>query len=807
MSNWTLSYDHYVPEEEMRREALTSTGNGYFCTRGACEWSDCGPNHYPGTFMHGGFNRAVSIIGGRPVSNEDLVNLPNWLPLKLRIENDEPFSLENVEILSYNHSFDIRRAVVSRTIRFRDKKGRETTLASRRFVSMHKMHMAAIEWVITPENWSGEIEVISALDGRVVNWGVPVYHKFESKHLRPVRTGPIGSDGISLIVQTSQSRIYIAQAARTNVFVNDEKIEPGRSLHMQDDYIQQTLTFTVREKTPVRIEKIVALYSSKDQAISEPLAAAQIAVCRWCDFGLAYERQEQAWDQLWAMSDFKLPGDPEAQMLLRFNTAHILMCCSRHSADIDAAAPARGLTGEHYHGRMFWDEMYIYPFLNYRMPEITRGLLMYRNRRLDEARERAREAGYSGAMFPWQSGSDGREETHLINFNERDGKWYPDYSFNQRHVNAAIFYNMWQYFQATRDLNFLWNHGARLMIEVARLFASLAKYNPDRGRYEIHGVMGPDEYHEKYHDSEEHGVKNNAYTNIMAAWMFSTVIEALDLFPKKRRKSLCAILDLTDEEITKWEDMSAKMFVPFHDEGIISQFEGYEKLAELDWDAYRKKYGNLYRLDFILKAEGDTAEKYKVSKQADTLMLFYLFSESDLKALFARLGYKYGEDTMRRNIEYYYQRCSHCSTLSLIVHADIMADIDPQRSWDMFKKSLRADVDDIQGGTTPEGIHMGIMAGTLDLMQRGFMGMEVRDDTLYFAPKPLPELEGLSFQMVYRNTPLRLKLENQTLKVSIEDGEFGQPTMIGVGDDVIELQVGDSHSFALERSGAKTRVA
>jgi trehalose/maltose hydrolase-like predicted phosphorylase len=149
---WTLAYEHFDPAEEGLREALTSTGNGYFCTRGAAEWSDADGVHYPGTYMHSGYNRETTILAGRPVANEDLVNLPNWLVMKLMIEGEEPIDMGNVEILSYRHELDVRTATVSRALHFRDRAGRETSLSSRRFVSMANMHLAAIEWTIVPEN-------------------------------------------------------------------------------------------------------------------------------------------------------------------------------------------------------------------------------------------------------------------------------------------------------------------------------------------------------------------------------------------------------------------------------------------------------------------------------------------------------------------------------------------------------------------------------------------------------------------------------------------------------------------------------
>jgi trehalose/maltose hydrolase-like predicted phosphorylase len=169
---FSLAYDEFIPAEEGLREALTSTGNGYFCTRGAAEWEDAGDVHYPGTYAHGGCNREATVMGGRPVLNEDLVNLPNWLVLKLRIDGGDAITLDNVELLEYRHWYDIRCALVSRTLRFRDRAGRETSLHSRRFVSMAHHHQAAIEWVITPENWSGRMEVVSAIDGLVTNRGV-----------------------------------------------------------------------------------------------------------------------------------------------------------------------------------------------------------------------------------------------------------------------------------------------------------------------------------------------------------------------------------------------------------------------------------------------------------------------------------------------------------------------------------------------------------------------------------------------------------------------------------------------------------
>jgi trehalose/maltose hydrolase-like predicted phosphorylase len=804
MDGFMLSYDGFDPAEEGLREALTSTGNGYLCTRGAAEWEDADGVHYPGTYAHGVYNRETTILGGLPVLNEDLVNLPNWLVLKLRIEGEEAIRLADVELLAYRHRLDVRNDTLVRELRFRDRSARETTLRSRRFVSMADVHRAGIEWTLTPENWSGHVEVVVAIDGRVTNAGVARYEELEGRHLDPVSPRTFGPEVIALKVETRQSNLYISQAARTRVFQGSEPMAVERTLHQMEDYIQQALAFDVRQGSAVRLEKMIAFYTSRDPAISDTLSKAGTSAQRSADFDEELGRQRSAWGELWRVCDLRVPADEEVQQLLRLHTCHLLQVCSRVTADIDAGVPARGLNGEAYRGHVFWDELYVYPFLNFRMPEVTRGLLMYRYRRLDEARAAAREAGFRGAMFPWQSGSEGKEETQRVHLNPLSGVWEPDLSHNQRHVNAAIFYNIWHYFQATRDLTFLRDQGAEMMLEIARFWASIANFNPERERYEIHGVMGPDEFHEKYPGADEGGLRNNAYTNVMVAWLCGIAHEVLSLLPDSRADALREKCGLDDAELRTWEDMSRRMFVPVHD-GIISQFEGWEDLEELDWDAYRAKYGNIQRLDRILRAEGDDPNRYKLAKQADTVMLFYLLSPEELLQLFERLGYEYGPDTASRNIAYYDRRTSHGSTLSFITHAGVLAALDPESSWERFLVALKSDVGDIQGGTTKEGVHMGVMAGTLDLVQRSYMGAYVRDDVLHFDPRLPAHIDSVAFSMQFQRAPIQVAMADGRLTLAAHPEGASRTVRIGVGDQVRELCPGDRFTFEVQPDSGVTQ--
>ena len=804
MDGFLLTYDGFEPGSEGLREALTSTGNGYLCTRGAAEWEEADGVHYPGTYVHGGYNRETTILSSVPVLNEDLVNMPNWLVLQLRIEGGEAIRLADVDLLGYRHELDIRYAAVIRHVRFRDLSGRETTLHSRRFVSMGDPHHAGIEWTLVPENWSGRVEVVTAIDGRVSNGGVARYRQLEGRHLNPVSPRTFGPEVVALKAETRQSNLYISHAARTRVFAADQGLQVERRLYQVEDYIQQVLAFDVQRGTATRVEKMVAFYTSRDPAVSDTLVRAARSAARHTDFAATFERHTAAWDELWQVCDMRVSGDESVQQLLRLHIAHVLQVCSRHTADLDAGMPARGLNGEAYRGHVFWDEIYALPFFNVRLPEVTRGLLMYRYRRIGEARAAAREAGFRGAMFPWQSGSEGIEETQLVHLNPVSGLWEPDLSRNQRHVNAAIFYNIWHYFQTTHDQAFLRDYGAEMMLEITRFWASIAHFNPERERYEIHGVMGPDEFHDKYPDALQGGLRNNAYTNVLVAWLCGIAGQLLPLLPASRAEALRMRLGIGDDELAVWQDMSRRMFVPFLGDGIISQFEGYEDLEELDWDAYRAKYGNIQRLDRILRAEGKDPNRYKVTKQADTVMLFFLFRQDELREIFGRLGYDYHADTVTRNVEYYDRRTSHGSTLSFVTHAGVLATIDPESSWDRFLVALHSDADDIQGGTTKEGIHMGVMSGTLDLMQRNYAGAHVYDDVLHFNPQLPSRLDSLSFSMQFRETPIQVTLTGDHLTLAVHPEGASRPVRVAVRDDVRELCPGDQTVFELSRNPATT---
>ncbi|MFI2642301.1 glycoside hydrolase family 65 protein [Streptomyces sp. NPDC018610] len=758
MTAGTWTYDGYDPAAERLRESLCTLGNGRFATRGALPECAADDVHYPGTYLAGCYDRLVSQVAGRAVENEDMVNLPNWLPLRFRLAGGAWLTPDTARVLEHRQTLHLDTGLLERRTRYALGGERSLTVRQLRIVHMADPCLAALRTEFTAEGGAAELEVEAAIDGGVTNSGVARYRDLDGRHLTAVRTGAAAPDTVWLGCRTRTSGIEIGMAAR---LACDAEVtvrhEPTRA-------VQETRLRVEAGRTRA-VDKTAALHTSHDRAISDPLRAATDRAAAAPAFGELLAGHRTAWEQLWRRAGIDVPGEPGR--ILRLHLFHVLQTLSPHTADLDVGVPARGLHGEAYRGHVFWDELFVLPYLNLRLPEVSRGLLDYRHRRLEQACSAARAAGRRGAMYPWQSGSDGREETQRVHLNPRSGRWLPDHSHLQRHVGSAVAYNVWQYCEASGDTEFLHTKGAEMLVRIARFWADSATWDDRLGRHRVLGVMGPDEYHDAYPDAERPGLDDNTYTNVTAAWVLVRALQALRVLPEPRRRDLLERAGVEAAELERWEEVSRTLRVPFHD-GVISQFAGYEDLAELDWAGYRGRYDDIRRLDRILEAEGDTVNRYKASKQADVLMLGYLFPPAELQALLRRLGHHLDEELWTRTVDYYLDRTSHGSTLSGLVHGWVLARARRAEAWTFVQEALRGDIADVQGGTTGEGIHLGAMAGTLDLVQRGLTGLEARDGALWLDPAPLPELSSCGFAIRYRgHWGVRLRLEHGRMEIAV----------------------------------------
>ena len=795
---WSIIFEHYAPEEEGTREALCVLGNGRFATRGATsirlhdsEW------HYPGTYAAGIYNRLSSVINGQQLEYEELVNLPSWLPIRISLGEQE---LGAGEVLDLRRELDLEHGLLRFHIRVRDTHGRVLCLDERRWVHMGSTHLAGQELTIAVENYSGPVRITLALDGSVENRNADEYIGLDRLHLERIETGGDGHEQSWLRARTRSSHIDIALAARQRVFVTDPLTRvPPKALPSREQ--QATISFeaSLESGQTLTVEKLVALFTSRDAVCTEPLAQALHSLAAEQDFEALERSHKGVWRRLWQACLFEVPGNDHVQTTLRLHMFHILQTLSPMAAQQVTGVPARGLHGENYHGHIFWDDLFVFPVLNLRWPELTRSLLLYRYHRLDEARHAAHAQGLRGALFPWRSASDGREVTDRLRRNPNDGRFIADHSHLQRHINAAIVYSVWYYVHVTGDLEFLYSYGAELILSIAQLWASVAELGSD-GRYHLCGVVGPDEFHDAYPKAVQPGIDDNAYTNVMAVWSLLRALDVLERLPETLLVPLLDQLGISADDRAHWEELTRKIAVPVQSNGkILDQFAGFEQLQPFDWEGYRARYDNIERLDNILAAEGDSVNRYQACKQADVLMLFYLFSEAELSALLERLDYQLGPDAYRENLDYYRARTSNGSTLDRVVHACLLTRLDPTCSWEMLTEALGSDLCDVQGGSTREGIHIGAMAGTIDIFQRAYLGLQIQLDRMCLAPRLPPELPELRLRIRFRMQWLLLHVTRNELYVRSElhgDGE----AKLSVCGRCYALKPGVEHKISLPES-------
>ena len=771
---WNLTYTDFSAKEEKVRETLTSAGNGYLGIRGSYEGSSSSQHHYPGTYIAGVFNRVPSEVHGQTVFNNDFVNTPNWLPVEFRIGGGKFIDPFEQKILSYRQNLNLRNGLMEREIVIQDNLGRITSIGSSRFASMDDPHRCALKFTLRPVNYSADVEFRSGIDGRVQNKNVARYSELTSDHLEHVEG--FSEDQIILLhVRTNVSHYDIVTGTKTRILSHGKPAVIERSTVSENRYIAELFTMALSPNKSCTIEKLASIHTSLDPKTSNPVKAAKLSLESEDSFDSLFKAHANAWEKIWKQADMIVEGDRFSQKLLRLHTYHMMCTASIHNPSIDAGMPARGLNGEAYRGHIFWDEIFILPFFNRLFPDISKALLLYRYRRLDAAREYARENGYKGAMFPWQTADDGLEDTQVVHFNPKSGTWGPDLSRLQRHVSIAVFYNVWRYIYDTDDTTFLNEYGAELMFEIARFWASISTYSPVTNKYHIEGVMGPDEFHETLPGSGKEGLKDNAYTNIMAIWLFDKAAEIPEKIDPAVLKRLTAKIQLNPDEITQWQDISRHMNVLIDNDGILEQFEGYKNLKELDWKHYRTMYGNIHRMDRILKAEDDSPDMYKVAKQPDVLMTFYTLSPGEVAELLIKIGYQVPDPVtlVRNNYAYYEPRTSHGSTLSKVVHSIISSYLydGHDMAWKWFSEALKSDIQDTQGGTTQEGIHCGVMAGTLDTVIRYFAGISFYNEKLNVHPNLPAQWNKLSLSVCFRNNRYALTIEKNDIIVTLIESE------------------------------------
>jgi len=444
----------------------------------------------------------------------------------------------------------------------------------------------------------------------------------------------------------------------------------------------------------------------RDAALGAAVAAVRDAQLAGYERLLAEHRR--AWSQRWAEADVSIPGDPDAQLALRFALFQLRVNAGSArdgSHGDELAVGARGLSGPGYAGHVFWDtDVFVLPALATVCPASARAMLQYRINRLPAARARADRDGRAGARFPWESARDGGEVTPPST--TLGDEVIPVLTGEQEeHITADVAWAADRYATWTGDTALLAGPGRPLVVETARYWASRVESGDD-GRGHVRGVIGADEYHE--------GVDDDVFTNVMARW---NLLRAADLV----EPDAGAPGETGDAagEARRWRELAASLADGYDPRARHhEQFTGYlalEPLTSADVAPVP------FAADLLLGRERVHATQ--LVKQPDVLMAHFLVPEC------------LAPESLPQDIELYAPRTTHGSSLSPAITAAALARAGrPDEGLATFRIALRLDLDDLTGSGA-KGLHLATLGGVWQTVLAGFLGLQVRDGVLSVDPQ------------------------------------------------------------------------
>ncbi|MHB9092379.1 MAG: glycosyl hydrolase family 65 protein, partial [Chloroflexota bacterium] len=750
---WVIMEKGFEPGREHEVESLLTVANGYAGTRGSL--AERSRESWPATLIAGVFDKP-------PEGVTELVVEPDWTALHVYVEGTE-VRLFQGETLTHRRLLDMRHGAFVREWRHRDDAGRITRLYYVRFISLADRHAFVETVTLVPENYSATFVVESSLDGRVMNMQGMKHLEVKEASATRTRSGGNGrvpsgqsSSPIVLAARTLQSQIDVVMAAN-GTLRTAEPLEAAHSVDVRENIVCERWQWEGRLGTTYRFEKLVAAATSRDGPEPERLARAELA--RFTERGVddLFSAHARAWEARWADADVSLGGSADDQLAARFAVHHLVQ--SANPDDERVSVGARGLTGESYKGHVFWDtDTYVIPFYTYTHPAAARSLLTYRYHTLPAARRKARDMGFRGAAFAWESADTGDEVTPSFGVGA-GGRIIPILTGQQEHhITADVTYAVWQYWRATGDDDFFLRAGAEILLETARFWASRGALGED-GLYHIAGVIGPDEYHEE--------VDDNAFTNVMAQWNLERGTETASLLQERwpaRWANLSRSLGLAEGEPAAWSAIAAKMYTGFDPEsGLYEQFRGYFSLEDIDLAQYEPRTATM---EVVIGRE--RLQRSQIIKQADVVMLLYLLWD------------RFPAEAREKNFRYYAARCSHGSSLSPSVHALVAARLgDVALARHYFRQAAAIDLANNMGNAAG-GIHTACQGGLWQALVFGFGGLTVGEERLSFDPHPLPEWESLAYFVRWRGRQLVVTAGSSPRQVAVKIVQ-GEPLPIALG--------------------------
>jgi kojibiose phosphorylase len=766
-TGWDIQEREFDSDQLILNGSNYMTGNGYLGYRGTFpEWTK---DEYVGCVVTDTWDNADGKW-------QELCTVPNGLFLEITAIGEDGrrrrLSLLEGPTDSYLRELNFRYGLHTRVVDWSPfENGPSLNVTDRRFASYRNIHLVPATCIIAAGG-AVELEVNAGIDGELWSLHGEHFSSYEPE-----------ADGDELLVHTrTQERgtdVFVAHALRA------VEIEPGESeLLRTEKGIYRRYRFSLPAESILTLETVMGVFTSND--VEDPRSEVLSAVRSASSEGYAqlFDSHKAEWDKKWAKSEIEIEGDEMAQTLIRYNMYQNFIATPSHTDDLPIGA--RGLSCQAYQGGAFWDqEVFNVPMYLYTAPELARRVLVYRHKTIEGARKKARDLGYRGAFYAWVSGDTGEEICPSYFFVDvLSGRPIRNH-FNdwQIHISPDISYAIWQYFVTTDDFGFLLNHGAEVLFEIARFLYSHAYYKKDKGRYEFIRLLGPDEYHEN--------VDNNGFTNFQAQFACSVAVEVYRMMRERAPAALVDLerrLELSEQEVSQWEEMAAEIFVrePDPNSRIIEQFDGFFELEDI---GPKELAGRLKDKGEYWGWPNGIAVSTQVSKQADVVQLFALHPRA------------YDKETMTANFDYYEPRTQHGSSLSHSVYAMVASWIGKMDyAYRYFLQSCTVDLYNtgkaVSGGTFIGGIHTAACGVAWQIVVRGFGGLVTTADGVELRPHLPEEWSRVSFPLVWHGRRMRVDISHGEIALSADE-ENDEAVPLRLFGQELSLEPGAGGRFSL----------
>lgn len=658
---------------------MTITENGYGGDR-LCRGDKLiignGIYGYRGTLEENGKNEAValttcSFYDRRGDSWREPVNMPN--PLYLRVKaNGTALSKENVAY--HTESLNTDNGVFSRCTVFKIKDV-TVTLKSERFFSQIDYRLLISKVTLSCDK-SAEMEIADGIDLDV--WDINGPHfTTDSVSYNPLSVYCTTNEGKHLAVTLYEKCPYKPVNAD---FSN------GKVLNFYKVFTKE-----------ITLERFAVLYRSDLDKCDD----GKMLLNNLKGYDDYYKENLKWWREKWKCAKIEIEDERNSQLALDYSLYQLIIYAPKVSG---LSISARGLSGQTYKGAVFWDtEMFMIPFYLKTDKNTAKNLIRYRIDTLDKAKQKAREYGYEGAFYAWESqdGVDACSDFNVTDvFTGRPVRTY--FKDKQIHISADIAVALYQVYKETKDIGIL-NDGIEVLLECAYFYYTRSYYNHIKKRYELLDVLGPDEYHER--------VDNNAYTNYMAHETACLAIKGLKELSKKSPERYREISEIYKNIIPKIKKFKEGIYLPKpNDNGLIEQFSGYFKLEDTTPCELKKRLKD--PKEYWGGSTG-VATATRVIKQADVVMLLCVLKRFPLEVL-------------KANYEFYLPYTEHGSSLSYSAYARLACKLQLKKdAYEWFIKTARTDLDGggkkYAGSLYIGGTHPAACGGAYLTVTEGFL--------------------------------------------------------------------------------------